>query len=1294
MNSMSPTSRKFEKCTFYLNPIAFGRSISKERTFAEEKKKQEEHLPMCRRVWTASTNILRDPFLQSSKDVREAVRTTYQNPQTRECLRTKICRGNIIKTSALTYAKDKLLEKSIKKDEKSSKIPPLETKSKKHVKKPFVTKSYMLKSFATVPFETNHIPRSKKITNTSDLDRNKSSYSIDSNSLRKRIRDQPHNIKSISSFVKTPLVTITNKSCKKQIESKLESKSVQDEKCKDSDVNTRGSIPCHTGLERSSSFIMVERNERIKSENLFSKKVVANTTREKVIDEKNIGRNVCYKNVIPRSINYDKIRSTGVYLMQKRPVTRSKFKELDILHSRQAHSLSPYHQVSEEKYFNSMDNSKYQSSGIDKDVEQCEFKLDCHYQERSKSEPRSIRYVQNMKTKHNVTNFANKKKEQSFSPTREFRSPSRRRIQSFRNRKPTDFSSLTHCGLAHLTRRYSLSDDESRLDMYLHEIGQPEKFKDLNRFYSKVERVGVLERTTSNIDLHPIRKENELIDFNVWKKVKNYKSAEKELHSLVDKLKREEREKDFLFRSKYPEDIKWRHENDSGLRMKEKSVEDLKNVFIKKSVPNELDNTGQKSKRQYGCSWSSDSVIDLSSKMFYKYNSYENSANSSIKGCFGISRNLISTLSKDQIIKIKKQLNEIYSNNTTRILKSEKPVEIIINGNEIRKIRPISLLVRCNSLADEKELLGSVLQGQENHFKTSNKSGPRSAFETSFPVEDEKRKLLQKQLRNEMQNKLKERSTKLLRPHSTIDIAENNKSPSNDSKNILIDQKKGKLKENKSQFRTIMTDNIEDKVKYSKNNEISKKSFKKHAMDFSKIEIANESSEKIKQKIKYFEEKRVEELPKTIYLPRDDSSLEDIEVIRGIEDKVKANQGIHLPQNHLYVKGLSRSVSDLKEFFGEKESVRRFIEYRSSSSMNIRMQSKNMEDAASTENYFRSRSISPISDSIHSILKNRHNDNSKLTHESLTQKLTCSSRYPILSAPPRRFSSDPTLHETVKSQSKIALKSSEISDVSYYKHKFEMKNSTSSKDRTQIKYATTSTHRDILKKEHRLMPHIDIISKTIALKDAISRSSTLEPSKKTVVSSGEVDRIRHKFEMRKSDSFVSLIGQMYTSSPDISELRDISNYLSSTWIAHKYSKRGDNARSATEPDKTPTNQEIKRKQVYRLGSTSPQPSKTMNDILGPLYNIFADKYDATKHRPTHRYVPVDTRLEAKYLLHQLKQNIDKKFKESIHNKEFEIVPPQPPPPSVIGAININTEHPNQKLGELLRRESLNKRMKI
>lgn len=1317
VSSLSPIGRKIEKRKSNSSPIAFGRSISKERTFAEEKKKQEEQLPLCRRAWTASTNILRDPFLQSPKEVREAVRTTYQSPQTRERLTTttstrKTPSGNTIKTSAVTYAKDKLLKNSVENDEKTIRMTTIKAKHKDRASTPVVVKSNFSKS--SVSTRTKMNPRSKQTVKTSSnisLARTNSTYSIDSSSSKRRIRNRPYTIKSAIKPI-IPPATITNRPRKKKIETKTipMTKRVTEEKVENTDISTGTVSPTRSGYERSSSFITIKdgnkktvRNYKVEQigtksdkffQNLFLRNIATNVESngkdEALYQNAAVQEKAQLWNTIPRRTNSAKKKSPSVYLTQKQPVTGSKFKEMERVQLRQGRSLSPRLTPPTTIHFNRISkfNSFYVLSEDNDDEDQ--FGFEYQYQERSKSEPRSVGYVQSVKITPNITSTTDqvkKPEERSFSPTREIRSPSSRRIQGFRAQNKIDLHSRGQSAESHrryysldskLSRRNSLHDDIDNYENHLELCSnrQTEKFKDLNRFYSQVERVGELERTTSNIDLHPIRKENELIDFDVWKQVRDYERAERELHSLVGKLKKDEQEKDFLFRPKYPEDLKWNHRNESGLRVKEKSVEDLRSIFIEKALQNELNDARQHLKDQYRSFWKRNSELDLASNIIFKYNPLGKQVTSlnASDDRLGLSRNLISTLSKDQVCKLKNQLTEIYSNNnsTRTTHKTEtSPSLYIINVSKERNNKPTSLLVRSNSLVGEKELLKPLRQRQENRLQNSIKADSIGAVhETRLTrsvdrydsvvrrkayTEDEKRQLLQ-QLGNEIRDKLKERREKVLQPRETRGAfaAEKTNIPSSNpfkesvgtvyyTEQMAADNKLVQSKLNKEIPTQANSNEISDKRHKEPPIQIEKRP---QVKGIQKIDATFEqAAEKIKEKIDYFEKKKNEETPKTIYLPRDDSSPDEDEVIRLVGEKVKARRTAQKQsaRNRLCGNGLSTSESDLKEIFGEKESVRNLIEFRTPSPPNTDTTSKNEEDAASIESYFRSRSISPICNTFNSSLRKANIDEGQFQYDSSTYKPPRSR--PIFAVPPRRFKSDPTLNDSIfrnQGPSKTVVKSSEAGDVSYITHKFELKKEAAlaslARGRPRARRISSPIQRVTFKKEDRLMPHIDIISKTIALKEAINRCSTSRPSYNINVSTGEVEKIRHKFESHTSADEMSLIGHMYTSSPDISELKDISNYLSSTWIAHKYSKPNDNARSATEPEKGPASQEIKRKQVSRSSSTSPLRSHNVNDMLKPLYDIFADQnYDPMKHRPTHRYVPVDKRIEAEYLWRRLKK---------------------------------------------------------
>lgn len=1311
VKSLSPIGRKIEKRKQNVSPIAFGRSISKERTFAEERRKQEECLPLCKRAWTASTNILRDPFVQSTNEVREAVRNTYQSPNTKERLTTttftrKTPIGNTIKTSTVTYVKDKLLKDSIKNDEKTVRMTVV-TKPKSSVSAPVVVKSNMSKS--SVSTETKMSPRSKETTKTSSnisLARTNSTYSIDSSSSRRRIRNRPVTIKSTAKATAPP-VTILSKLRKKKNTaphnvSITKKSSPRKDIERSVEVSTRTVSPARNGHERSNSFIMIKDEHkarkqiampnndsgaaRIRSDtffqNLFHRNDGKSSPSPKALYQNAaIEEGAQFWNTIPRRAHYTNKRPQSFYLAQKQAVTGSKFKTHERENARQARSLSPRRDAKPPRTIHFDRVSKFDSSyRLSDEDEEEEFGcsgFNYKYEKRSKSEPRSIINVKKVKidNERKSIEMPTCAEERPFSPTREIRSPSSRRIHSYRlqNRseanRTQDFDSHRryHSLDSRLVKRRSCCVDGDNFENHSESCshGRLEKFKDLNRFYAKVERIGQLERATSSTDLHPIRKENELIDFDVWKQVRDYERAEREMSSLVCKLKKDEKEKNFLFRPKYAEDLKWDPYNESGLRVKEKSVEDLREIFIAKSLEAAFDdikrNRIESGLDRYKSLWNGHSILDLASNMVVKYNSTEKLQKDENR--IGISNNLMSTLSRDQVSKIKNQLTEIYGNNGKAMQKAP-PEEYVINVSDDHNIRPSSLIVRSNSLIGEKDLLKPVLQRQQNRLENNTKAGSiGSVHETRMTrsvdrydsivrrqaqtyTEEEKKKLLQ-QLGNEIRDKLNERREKILSPRETrgaIAVENTNITTSSSDKLTVSLKHTDQTPIGSKAANTNASQDIKIQAKYNKNEPFS------YTNDAPKIigkqsklkqvkAIAEPQNEKIKEKIEYFEHKKDEKATKTIYLPRDDSSLDEEELIRAVGEKVEARRqqrNENAPKKQFCSSGLSASVSDMKELFGEKESVRNLIEFRSPSP-------KDCVDPSKTEpeQFFRSRSISPICNSMHSTLKKPFRDIAIHQYECSTYKPIRS--HSIFAVPPRRYKSDPTLNEITtiyrnQGPSKVVVKSHEAGDVSYITHKFELKNEEqeaawAARSRPRVRRNISPIQRVAFKDP--LMPHIDIISKTAALKDAINRCSIARTTETIDVCSGEVEKIRHKFECQTSPDRVSLIGQMYTSSPDVSQIKDISNYLSSTWIAHKYSKPDDNARSATEPEKGPPNHEVKRKKTKRSNSISPP---RINAMLKPLYNIFSDQnYDPIKHRPTHRYIPVDKRIEAEYLWRRLKQ---------------------------------------------------------
>lgn len=84
--------------------------------------------------------------------------------------------------------------------------------------------------------------------------------------------------------------------------------------------------------------------------------------------------------------------------------------------------------------------------------------------------------------------------------------------------------------------------------------------------------------------------------------------------------------------------------------------------------------------------------------------------------------------------------------------------------------------------------------------------------------------------------------------------------------------------------------------------------------------------------------------------------------------------------------------------------------------------------------------------------------------------------------------------------------------------------------------------------------------------------------------------MKEKFDrMREQEEQISLMGHMYTSSPNLRELRDITPYLTANWIAHRFPRSEDNTRSVSSPDTSIASRDISlvRRDRHRPKSSSP-----------------------------------------------------------------------------------------------------------
>lgn len=237
---------------------------------------------------------------------------------------------------------------------------------------------------------------------------------------------------------------------------------------------------------------------------------------------------------------------------------------------------------------------------------------------------------------------------------------------------------------------------------------------------------------------------------------------------------------------------------------------------------------------------------------------------------------------------------------------------------------------------------------------------------------------------------------------------------------------------------------------------------------------------------------------------------------------------------------------------------------------------------------------------------------------------------------PKRFRSDPELARSLlkraSEESRAVPKPHEHADVAWLRRRFEAR-----RGRPRRRGESPPIPRVPLRRENLSMPHIDVISKTAELKEPTVTSTVTnhvarQAEAKELEAKRPVCRMRKRFESPDAGRCTSILGEMFTSAPDVRELRDIAPYLAGRWVAHRFPNRRDNMRSLSSPadlelhrgsSRTDPSSETKRKtERPRATSSSPTRPRTPASILKLPQTIFAGQhFDPDKHRPRFRYQP-------------------------------------------------------------------------
>lgn len=614
------------------------------------------------------------------------------------------------------------------------------------------------------------------------------------------------------------------------------------------------------------------------------------------------------------------------------------------------------------------------------------------------------------------------------------------------------------------------------------------KFKELSRFYNTLERMGQLELKTSVLDeIKPRRKhEDAIIDYERWKELKNKEKTERELQMLYFKLKVDQKERGLLFRPKDIEAFRWKRELDRGLRIKERSVENIKETFERlQEQHSELESAKlmrlKYEKDTYKPLWRGNSVLSLASQMTERRSLSEGRASSrSSLLTRGVGSRIWSSLSLEQVNILRNQLNEIYG-----------------QENINRKLEK-------NTISDESErkqlsqaLSTEVLQKQQQQrYKTS----------VSLVLGKETRGAI---AASEAQIKSIQNEIESPRTCYSLELSDDGRSKHKDNEFVLVltknDSPKCDIKETLKEW-------AQPKPPLIKTNAISPPKSETESgsnTDESSKTVIN-CVDDVQKKVQYFEENAKGK----VYIPT---------VYKA------ANSDEHL----------SQSQQDLTEYFGERRSTL--------------LPTKKPK----TQNVFRSRSLSPYFGEAYSLIRSGDVRRLKTQFESLNRKNI------------RRWKSDSYLNRST------------TGIVDALKKNYEYP--TRSRSRSRRGGVVSPI---FFKPEDRLMPHINIISKIANLyarKNSNNNTETRRSNEElaTILGCplGEVEKLRQKFDS------LSLLGQLFTSSPSINELRDIAPHLAAEWTAHRYPHFEDNARSLSSPESSSPSRELRLK--TRAKSASP-----------------------------------------------------------------------------------------------------------
>ena len=752
------------------------------------------------------------------------------------------------------------------------------------------------------------------------------------------------------------------------------------------------------------------------------------------------------------------------------------------------------------------------------------------------------------------------------------------------------------------------------------------KVLNLQRLFTSLDRAHNLERSISSVDLSLVeRKASYLLGFEEWKKLKSNERNALEYRLLINELNSAQTKKDFLF-NVAPEK-KWK--GDAYLRGKEESVSEIRDKLSSVVSIHGRNATGQKNNSQ------NTSVTYRKSKRETAIKDKNKFSHPRPTSCISGSRHSLTredsglrsagmwtSLSMGQVDALKDQLNDIYgSMQDVQTWRERKKLSRSRSQKERGEVDrdcfdSVDIAETGRSLADQMSKLTKRSVSTDHHRQHRSVSPQKSARDSeSNRVEAERRKL-SKQLSIELKEKVGEQRANLsfqTGSRSSNSLGKRTPSLSPDGSSRYSPRTCYSIDISDSSQPSSLTSQMDDQFVLVLHKPTRSRSLPPDFNDDgessdSDMSVRTVIHKDVAGKVKFFEKRARKTSRSSERQSSQNSKLSLLASSEPCDTKFSSTTGIKQTQmSYLSKDNLARYNSSSSGIYQPVNALLRDCN-KNTSSPSRREVAKNDFETKYSRSYLKHVKTGDVYR-----LRERYESSEKISAKDR-----------------QRTNSLPNLTDTlarVTPLNKTVIRAQENGDVRYIKSRYENQR----KSRSPTRWVPNRDEYVPKSKITSTLERLGVKSDVFIEPETIHRISQRDSIEKQVlkrVHTGHVETTVGKLESNiHLNSDVSILGQMYTSSPSLNELAKmsplvpprpyspLSNAPQKPQRLYLPSKKGPLQTST--PVVSPIRSE---KSISKLAMRVVTPPEMNRCFAG---NNFPN-YNAENHKPKSRYIPPDS----------------------------------------------------------------------